>query len=243
MLLKTPYDFRYTVGCAYATTCKWIEFCIGEDWNCGPLLYSAVSNIFHQYFHLPFCGMYTIVDMLQCRGRAALRVKAENATVTQWGVDPTNFKGKQPIHFFVVITMMWQWYHPPSLKKRILQLPRLGTYQTALVSFDKPSSCIDSNRRSSSKSQGQNEPPPGCRGSLAPPTKVMHFAGVGSDINVPCLYKGLKLLKVQLALHTWWQPRGWKSHRKFEATTQKVVPFPAWVLCTSRRTWDLKMCC
>ena len=77
MLLKTSYDFRYTVGCAYATTCKWIEFCIGEDWNCGPLLYSTVSNIFHQYFHLPFCGMYTLVDMLQCRGRAALRVKAE----------------------------------------------------------------------------------------------------------------------------------------------------------------------
>ena len=76
MLLKTSYDFRYTVGCAYATTCKWIEFCIGEDWNCGPLLYSAVSNIFHQYLHLPFCGMYTLVDMLQCRGRAALRVKA-----------------------------------------------------------------------------------------------------------------------------------------------------------------------
>ena len=24
-----------------------------------------------------FCGMYTLVDMLQCRGRAALRVKAE----------------------------------------------------------------------------------------------------------------------------------------------------------------------
>ena len=33
--------------------------------------------------------MYTLVDMLQCRGRAALRVKAENATVTGWVVDPS----------------------------------------------------------------------------------------------------------------------------------------------------------
>ena len=32
--------------------------------------------------------MYTLVDMLQCRGRAALRVKAEKVTAAGWGVVP-----------------------------------------------------------------------------------------------------------------------------------------------------------
>ena len=104
MRLKTSYDFRYTVGCAYATTCKWIEFCIGEDWNCGPLLYSTVSNIFHHYFHLPFCGMYMLVDMLQCSGRAALRVKAEKCDC-YWVV------GRSKVSYEIIATWLPFLYH------------------------------------------------------------------------------------------------------------------------------------
>lgn len=39
---------------------------------------------------LPFCGICTYVDMLQSKGRAALRQKTENPTVTGWEVDPSN---------------------------------------------------------------------------------------------------------------------------------------------------------
>ena len=46
------------------------------------------------------CGMYTHVDILHGGGRAALRGKAENATVTGWGVDHPKFIPCQASNLF-----------------------------------------------------------------------------------------------------------------------------------------------
>ena len=58
------------------------------------LIVTCCDNVTHYFTicsaELSFCGMYTNVDMLQSRGRAALRRKAENATVTGRGVNPTD---------------------------------------------------------------------------------------------------------------------------------------------------------